>query len=121
MFNDTGPGQAAGRLSDLYETAHRLHRIGARVTSVAPAALMVSFRDHRVRGSGNLMIEPWPNGEPGWYWYADISLPDGFTMGPLSQGRRVLDSPRPRQVVRGYGEMIRYELRPMRRKTRRTP
>ncbi len=118
-FDDPGPRQAADRLSDLYEVARRLRRIGVQVTSVTPAALMVSFRDPRIKARGNLTIEPWFDGSPGWLWYADLSLPDGFDIGPLTHRRMVVCCPYPRQVIRAYQNRIWYERRPMRYKKRR--
>lgn len=119
MFVDSGPEQAAIRLSDLYETARRIKRLGIREVEVIPHSLTLAFRDRRIGAFVTLTIEPWAVGWPGWYWYAKVMAPGGFSMEAVCHGQKVLASPYPRQVVRGYGELIRCEMRPLRRRKRR--
>lgn len=119
-FHDAHPAeQASLRLADLYETARRIRRLGIPSVDVNPSGLELTFYDHRIGARVQLTIEPWYKGEPGWYWYAVVTVSDGFNMGALCQGRRILPSPYPRHVVRGYGEFIRYEMRLPRRKKRK--
>lgn len=104
------------RLEHLNEVARRLWQIGATDIKVVPERLMVTFGDPKIRGSAELEIVPWYDGAPGWFWYADIRLPDGFGMGPLRELRRrrsILYCPYPRMVVKSYLAETWWERRPV--------
>jgi hypothetical protein len=105
-FNDSGPEQAAYRLGDLFEVAHRIRKLGIRNVEVSDD-LRIRFYDHRFRADVRLDIEPWFNG-PGWFWYADLDTSKWTSMGPLAQGRWILRSPQPRQVVRAYQQEVKW-------------
>lgn len=118
MFNDPSPRQAAVRLSHLYETARHIRRLGIHDVDVETSELHVEFYDQRFHVTGRLIIEPWQHGF-GWWWYADLNVPDGFIMGPLLSRRLILWCPYPRQVVRAYQDLILWERRTPRRKLHR--
>lgn len=107
-FNDSGPEQAAFRLGDVYEVAHRIRRLGVRHIEVSDD-LQVGFYDPRICAVVRLDIEPLPS-DPGWFWYLIMTTPEWFSMGALTRGRYLLCSPRPRQVVRAYQVEARREL-----------
>lgn len=105
-FNDASPWQTSTRLADVFEVAHRIRRLGIRDV-VVNDELEIHFHDHRLRADVMLTPEPWFANQCGWFWYARIMLPNGFSMGPVGRGRWVLYSPAPRQVVRAYQEEAR--------------
>jgi hypothetical protein len=107
---------ASIRLADVNEVARRLRRSGMRNVRVDLAHLMVSFTDPVVNFRVRLEIEPWHDGSPGWYWYAHLTILNGFSMGPLCKDRRPMDMPWPREVVRAYLRETWYERRPPRKK-----
>lgn len=109
-FNDSGPGQASLRLSDLFRTTRLIQRLGIPGVACVPEMRAVVFYDPRVRAEVVLTIEPWFDGGSGWYWYAHVSYPNGCDLGPVSRRRYVLHNPQPRQVVRAYQQIIRWEL-----------
>lgn len=115
-FVDSNEHQQGYRLADLYEVARRVRCLGARNVSVMPDLLMIGFDDPRIHATVRMEIEPWGDSRPGWYWYGTVSMMNGFIMGPLSPGRYTYRCPRPRQVIRGYQQTIRWEMRPSRRK-----
>lgn len=104
------------RLGHLYQVAHRVHQVGATDVKVIPDLLAVAFLDPKINSRTRLEIEPWGNGDPGWYWWCHVDLPNGFSMGALPAGRRILHCPRPRQVIRAYLAETWLERRPVSRK-----
>lgn len=124
-FNDPViPGEpgywAAVRLADVLGAARLLRRSGMRDVIVYLESLSVEFTDPVIGFSMLLSIEPWYKGREGWYWYAHLELPDGFSMGPMRQGRRVMCCPWPRKVVKAYRRETWHERRPPRRKVRQS-
>jgi hypothetical protein len=117
-FNDSGPKQAAFRLGGLYDVARRIKRLGVSKIRVRPELLAVQFYDPRIAAEVTLTIEPWFDGQPGWFWYSHIDLPGGFIMGAMEVDRTILASPRACWVVRAYQEDARWQLGPLRIKRR---
>lgn len=112
VFNDIDDMQAAFRIGDLYEVAHRVRRLGVRNAEVSVGDLQVDFHDPRICSDVSLMIEPWPGNIVGWRWYMHMNLPDSFLMEWLGNPY-ILHSPYPRQVVREYQKEVRRERRPL--------
>jgi hypothetical protein len=104
------------RLADVAEVGHRFRRSGMRFVETDLELLQVRFEDPVIGTQVSLEIEPCFRGDRGWFWYAHINLPNGFSMGPLADGRFVLVNPWPRQVVRSYLRDTWYERHPVRRK-----
>lgn len=110
---------ASVRLSDVREVARRLKRSGMRDVELLPDWLLgLRFTDPVVLAQVRMEIEPNGAGSRGWFWYAHINLPNGFSMGPLAKGRWVAVNPWPREVVRAYLRETWFERRPIRCKKR---
>ena len=102
----------SARLGDVYEVGRLMQRAGMRHVKVIPDLLAVAFIDPLINSRARLEIEPPRAEEFGWWWYASISTPNTFSMGPLALDRWVLFSPSPRDVVRAYRQETWYERRP---------
>ena len=113
------PPDMGGIETHVHEVARRIRRLGISEVDVAPGVLGVTFWDQRVKARVALTIEPWFHGKRGWFWHEFIGLTNGFVSGPMGQGRYILDSPHPSQVVRAYQDEIRWERRSPPRKNGR--
>lgn len=111
--------RAAMRLGDVYEVAHRIERLGIREVRVTPEELKVSFRDQRFDIDAHLEIEPWFNGEAGWYWREWLGMFDGSISGPMGRRRWILAEPYPREVVRMYQDEIHWYRRSHNKRSKR--
>lgn len=121
VFNDGDTEQvqahwASVRLGHIYEVGHRIRQVGATNVTVIPEHLAVTFLDPLIKSRVRLEIEPWDNGDTGWYWWCHVDLPTGFSMGALPRGRRILHCPYPREVVRAYMAETWLERLPVPRK-----
>jgi hypothetical protein len=116
LFNDPPTDEPnywpSVRLADVYEVARRLRQTGMRDVRLLPDWLLgVTFHDPLIKGRVRLEIESWYDESPGWFWYAHVQVPHGFSVGPLTRKRWITNVPWPREVVRGYREFTRYERR----------
>lgn len=106
----------AERLSDLLRVARRFERSGMRGVLVVIPDLLVAFHDPQIGADVQLSIEPWFDGDEGWYWYERIEYDRGSSTGPMGWNRWLYACMSPSWVVRSYYCATSYERRSLRKK-----